>query len=352
MTTDPRDERVDPYLWDRSAPANSDVQAVERQLAPLRYDPDARPLTWSQPAPRSRPRWSIRLAAAAAILMVAGAGLLVWRLSWPAGRPWSIRSAEAGSQARLVVGTPFEVSGAGTADVNVARIGRMQIGAGSRVTLQSTQTNRHRLMLDRGTVHVRVWAPPGSVVFRTPTGEVLDLGCEFQLTVNETSSLLEVRSGWVQLENALDESLIPAGASSEMRAGLMPGVPVFLDAPSTFATAVREFEAGRGDANGHLEAMVAHARARDVLTLLMLVERRVPGSERLASRAADLSPPPPGVTVGSILRGDTDGVWRWRDTLPLPHPKSWLRNWRDGLPSWLVGSAPAPEAYTPTRVLR
>jgi hypothetical protein len=72
-----------------------------------------------------------------------------------------------------------------------------------------------------------------------------------------------------------------------------------------------------------------------VLTLLVLLERRCPGSDRIAARAAELAPPPPGVVVSAAAQGDAAAVDRWRQTLPLPPPKGWLRNWRDGLPSWL-----------------
>jgi hypothetical protein len=146
---------------------------------------------------------------------------------------------------------------------------------------------------------------------------------------------VSVRSGWVQIENGVDESLIPAGAESEMRPGRAPGVPIFRDATPAFAAAARDLESGSADRAG---IVAAEARARDVLTLLLLVERGLPGRDVIAARAAELWPPPADVTVNGVLRGDRDGLWRWRDTLPLPPPKGWLRNWRDALPSWLVGS--------------
>jgi hypothetical protein len=71
-----------------------------------------------------------------------------------------------------------------------------------------------------------------------------------------------------------------------------------------------------------------------MLTMLLLVERRSAGADRIAFRAAELSPPPRDVTVGQVLRGDRNALWRWRDTLPLPPPKGWLRNWQDALPQW------------------
>jgi hypothetical protein len=74
-----------------------------------------------------------------------------------------------------------------------------------------------------------------------------------------------------------------------------------------------------------------------VLTLLMLVKRRAPGSDRLVARAAELAPPPDGVTAANVSRGDHADLDRWRESLPLPPPKGWLRNWRDALPGWLGG---------------
>ena len=111
--------------------------------------------------------------------------------------------------------------------------------------------------------------------------------------------------------------------------------PALSDARPEFSAAVRALESGEGDPNAHLEVIVSAARPRDVYTLLMLAARNQSGSERLLAVAADLWPPPSGVTVNGIVRGDRDGLWRWRETLPLPPPKSWLRNWRDALPEWL-----------------
>jgi hypothetical protein len=342
MTTPLPDGRIDDYLWDAANPPASDVQTVEAFLKPLRFDPDAQPLAWpASPAGRRKSRrWWYGLAAAAGLLLVAGWSLAEWRWSWPAGRAWTVVRTAPAAPSELAVGSALDLPPADHARVSIARIGTMHVQGDSRVTLQSTQGTRHRLRLERGTVRVRVWAPPGSVVFRTPAGEVIDVGCQFDLTVEGTLSVVRVRSGWVQLANGVDEILVPAGASSEMRPDRAPGVPVFDDAPVEFHAAVRALEGdAAGDEIAAVTAIIQRARPPDVLTLLMLVERRAAGSDRLAERAAELWPPPDGVTAGGVVRGDRDGLWRWRDTLPLPPPKGWLRNWRDALPDWLTGGA-------------
>ena len=364
MTTPPPD-RTNDYLWDPTSSPAPEVQDVERMLEPLTFEATTRPLIWPEetlrgsdrlrqgpPTLRAKAedpglhgrtvrggvrRWAYRLAAAAAVALAIGWSISAWRFSWPDGRAWSVESASPAMPRQFAVGSVLDLPGATRARVDIARIGTMQIEGGSRVTLRYTQGIRHRLTLDRGTVRVRTWAPPGSVLFQTPTGDVIDLGCEFDLTAEETRSIVRVRSGWVQLDNGVAEALVPAGAASEMRRDRAPGVAVYEDARPEFAAAVRGLESGAGDRRALVDAIVASARARDMYTLLMLAERQEFGSDRLLAAAADLWPPPRGVTVNGILRGDRDALGRWRETLPLPPPKSWLRNWRDALPEWLVG---------------
>src|SRR5688572_24268489 len=331
--TDHEDDKTLDYLWDPAAPEDPDVRAIERQLKPLRFDPSAHPLKLSPRSDRRQVAGIVwKFAAAAAILVATGAGFSQWRFSWPSGRAWSVTGQSASASSRLEVGGTLEVPSSGRALVDVARIGTMRVEGGSRVTLRSTQGTRHRLRMEAGQIHVRVWAPPSSVAFQTPTGDVIDMGCEFDLQVEADVSRLQVRSGWVQMENTLGESLIPAGASGEMRSDLLPGVPVFDSAGPAFLAAVRQLERTGDPAS--LRRVVESARVEDVLTLLVLAARSTPGTDQLAARAAELFPPPSGVTVGQVVRGDRDAVWLWKDTLPLPPTKGWLRNWKDALPRW------------------
>lgn len=342
MRAPSNDDRIDAYLWDPAAPAVDEVRGVETALAPLRFDPQRRQLAVPARArqPRRSRRWVYGLAAAAATVLIAATLFMRWRSQWPDGQPWVISAGPTAAPQRLAVGPPLVLSGSDEARILVARIGTMSVKGGARLTLQSTGGSRHRVVLDRGSLHVRVWAPPGSINIQTPAGEVIDLGCEFELSVDAAgSSGVRVRSGWVLIANALGETLVPAGAASEMRSDRRPGAPVFTDAPSAFAAAVRAFEADAGGGPAHIDAIVANARARDVLTLLVLVERRATGSDRFAERAAVLAPPPVGVSLASVVRGEAGALDRWRESLPLPPPKGWLRNWRDGLPAWLVPGA-------------
>ena len=338
MTDSRDDERASAYLWDPAADTDVDpeVLALEKQLASLRFDPASRPLELNRRARvvrRPATRWLAYAAAAGVVLAAASWGFSQWRWAWPAGKAWTVSTRPPSAPAELAIGTPLSLPSAESAVIQVERIGTMQIDGGSRLALRSTQGSRHRLTMDAGRVSVRVWAPPGSLAIQTPAGEVIDLGCVFDLEVDATSSRVRVLSGWVQLENGIDETLVPAGSSSEMTRGRPPGVPVFDAADPRFRDAVRRYEMTEDSAA--VDAMVATARAEDMLTLIYLADRGGAGTDRILSRGAELWPLPDGVTVGGILRGDRDGLWRWRDTLPLPPVKGWLRNWKDALPGWL-----------------
>jgi hypothetical protein len=334
------DRRLEAYLWDPAAPPSADVDALANRLASARFDVTRRPLKLPAAAGRRYRRPLLAMAASLALLVAGGAAFASWRWSWPAGAPWPVSldgSSPGGARvaSQLQLDRPLQL-GTAAAQVRIARIGTMQVEPGSVLTLAETRSTRHRVVLDRGTVSVRVWAPPGRFAFRTPAGNVIDLGCVFDLSVDAAgTSRVRVDTGWVQLENGWGETLVPAGASSVMTPAARPGVPAFDDAPAAFVASVRIAE-GPDDVAARavaIDTVVRLARPRDVLTLLTLA-RVSPVSQRrpLLDRAAQLLPPPPGVTVDAIVAGDWDQLWRWYDTLELPPAKGWLRNWRDALP--------------------
>ena len=325
------------YLWDPHAAPDPDVQGVEQTLAGLRFDPSRRPLPGPAPLRRRRvPRPMAALAVAASLLVVAGAagaGLWAWRLHWPEGRAWTMETGTA--TIPVDVGREISLpSGAGEragAVANIARIGSMRIGPRTSFELRATRDARHRVRLAQGFLHVRVFAPPVSVVVETPAGDVVDMGCEFLLMADASRSEVVVVSGWVQMENEVGEVMVPEGATSTMTPGKAPSVPTFHDAPEGFRVAAAQLE----HSPTAVDALVRLARPRDVYTLLQLALRHPDAAEPLLRRAAELSPPPGDVTVGRILRGDRSALWAWSDSLPLPPPKKWWRHWRDALPFWL-----------------
>ena len=331
--------RLDEYLWDPAAPPAAEVVAIERRLASARFDAARRPLAMpARQRSRSYARPILALAASLALLAAAATAFWSWRWNWPDGAPWRVvverTSSSAAEPSQLRLDDPLRLDAA--ARVDIARIGTMQVQPGSALTLSETTSKRHRVTLDRGTVHVRIWAPPGRFALRTPSGNIIDLGCIFDLTVEDDgTSRVRVETGWVQMQNAWGESLVPAGTSSLMGSGARPAVPIYEDASDQFAMAVRVMERTTDEraSRAMLDRVLPTARPRDVLTLLMLARVSPSALKRpLLDRAAQLVPPPPAVSVDGIMGGDTAQLWTWYHKLDLPPVKGWLRNWRDALP--------------------
>ena len=324
------------YLWDPRAPGDPEVESLERALAPLRFERRRKPLALP-PAP-GRVLWRQRafaIAATVALVAMGAAAFWQWRQSWPAGRAWPLAVREAtGTDARrtLALDQPVAFGPQSSARAQIARIGEMIIEPASNVTLIETSSTRHRVALERGAVHVRVWAPPGRFGIRTPGGTVVDLGCIFTLGVDANGlATAQVQTGWVELYNAWGESLIPAGAIGTMKASSAPTVPVYADAAPAFTNSVRAFQLATDDAARLtlVDDIARAARPRDVLTVLMLAKDSTPLVKRaLLDRAAVLHPPPAGLTVDGVLV-NRDRLWDWAGSLGLPPAKNWWLNWRD-----------------------
>lgn len=334
MTTSTRGDDTNSYLWDRSGEVDPAVADLERALGPLAYKPAERPLALPAPAVPQWRRWPVITALAAGLVLVTAASLFYWRLQWPAGRPWRMAVAtERGARTdTLAVGQSLKLDANSTASVDIARLGTMSVRPGTDISLRTTASRRHQLRLERGAVHIRVWAPPQRVFVATPAGNVIDLGCIFTLAVDDSGAAsLAVETGWVQMENVHGETLVPAGASSVMTADHSPLVPLYDDAPPEFQRAVRALETRAADdaVSVELATIRRDARVRDVLTLLILaVRERGTVRASLLEHAAALFPPPRTLS-GNPAAFDNETIWKWYGSLPLPPAKAWWRNWAD-----------------------
>ncbi len=324
----------DDYLWDPTAPVDVETARLERALAVYRFDPGRVPFRRGLLS-ASKKRRGVAVGALAAALALFVVGAAAYRWSWPQGQAWPMTvtgRAVAGGGA-LVPGDSLRLAPGEQARIALARIGVLEALAGADLMLRATASNDHRLVLAGGVVQVRVWAPPGSVSITTPAGEVVDLGCAFRLSVSQDGrTSVTVESGWVLLSNLAGESLVPAGASSEMWRDRPPLVPIFDDASPRFRNGSRRLEqalSAPAMAGPSLE-FLADARPKDVLTLLWLA-REASSDVRLTlvERAAQLAPPPRQVTVSDVVHGNPEQLWRWIDALDLPAAKSWWWNWRD-----------------------
>jgi ferric-dicitrate binding protein FerR (iron transport regulator) len=171
----------------------------------------------------------------------------------------------------LPIGKWLETSAEVSARVEVADIGNLTVYGGSRVRLLGTGPDEHRLELARGRIAAQVSAPPRLFVVETPGASAVDLGCAYELAVDDDGRThLAVTAGAVSLEGHGLVAYVAAGSEVVATPGRGPGIPVAIDAVAPMRAAVARFEAGDDSV---LDELLALAEPRDSVTLWNLLGR-------------------------------------------------------------------------------
>lgn len=305
----------DDYLWDRSGPADPDVEKLEQLLSPLAHD---RPL-------RRKKRWPL-YAGVGALVAAAAALAIVLALPRRESEP-PPRSPDTGfdfiaregtvlvNQRALSTGTLATGDVLDTRDSHVelliADIGRAELSPATQIRLERSDTAGRHLAIERGRMHARVSAPPRLFVVSTPAERVVDLGCEYTIEVDATGAgTVHVQSGQVELATRSGAVVVaPAGTHARIAPGDQPGLPLIDGAPSQLEDAAGRILAGHPEAAADVIALATPADAITVIGLAAVdPAHRAPALTRLAV----LSPPPVGVSVDGAA-ADTAQLARWRD---------------------------------------
>jgi hypothetical protein len=156
------------YLWDRSGPPDPDIERLEVELGSLRYR-----FGRNQPGARRQRAPGAWLAAAAAVLLAAGA--LLFRSASAPAAPTAWRMGNLA----VLQGQVLRTGDLGVT-LESEPVGRVELGPGSELR---AATSRH-LELRRGRLHAFIWAPPREFVVETASAQAVDLGCEYTLDVD------------------------------------------------------------------------------------------------------------------------------------------------------------------------
>jgi hypothetical protein len=338
------------YLWDGSGPPDPDVERLERLLSPLRTTPPVPPIARTGPGDGTRrSRTSAfrtarflgpALAAAAAVALMIASTLQPGRAApWMPvasihGQPrvgWTTLTGEG----RISVGETLTTDRTSRARIEVGTIGQVTVDTDTRVRLVETRDERHQLALERGTLHAFIVAPPGQFIVDTPSATVTDLGCVYDLTVDENGTgMLTVVAGWVAFEERGRESFVPAGASARTDRETGPGTPRYDDAAPEFKAALDRIDRGREQPSKYdpLRLVLDRARPRDAMTLWHLLSRVRPEDRAAVVDAlAALVPPPASASREAVMRLDREALDAWWEALGL-RDAGWWRTWKRPLP--------------------
>jgi hypothetical protein len=347
------------YLWEGSGEPDAEIRRLEKALEEFRATSLLPP---PFPVMDCGPRrswwlavtsniWVPRFAAAALILAEVSVALIFsLRESTPPGRNdgWSVELTEAQAGSSLTAGAPkrkmrmqigeaLETNRTSKANISVAEVGLLELEPMTRLRLLQSGIGRKRIALDRGTIHVAIWAPPGEFVVDTPSSVVVDLGCMYTLSVEENGNgFLRTTLGWVGFQRDGYESFIPAGAAAATYTESGPGLPFFEDSADQLRSAVAEFDStkeGSAQREAAQRVILRQARRRDGLTLWHLLSRvREVDREVVYERLSALIPPPAGTTREGILSLDRAMLDAWWNALELGDIglwRHWERSWGD-----------------------
>jgi anti-sigma factor RsiW len=261
--------------------------------------------------------WPILIAAGFAVILSilwyprSGDVTPSWMVDPLAGSP-QIGQQVVAASAAIRVGQWLETDATSRARLEVGAIGEVRVEPNSRVRVLGTATTDHRLELARGTLRAVIWAPPRLFFVETPSATAIDLGCAYELSVDDAGAgVLRVTSGFVALEHGGREAIVPAGMMCLTRRGVGPGTPFNVGASPELRAALErfDFENGREPA---LDEALHLASAEDAATLWHLIDRAPPSRRGVVvDRLAAHHPLPEGVTRDGLLRGNRTMAGRW-----------------------------------------
>jgi len=249
---------------------------------------------FAKPQPR---RWRLAWmawASAATIVIVAIGAVVYWRASL------GVIQTDASSTARIAIGN----------------IGTVELEPNTRVRMEVSKPNEQRLRLEHGEIRANVSAPPRLFFVDTPASTAVDLGCAYSMKTDKAGDgMLRVTLGWVSLEWAGRESLVPAHAMCRTRPKIGPGTPYFEDASPGLSDALAKFDFESGGVVD-LGVVLSEARVRDTLTLWHLLSRTEGAErERVFDRIVELTSLPYGVTREKALSLDATTLKHWKEEL-------------------------------------
>lgn len=325
------------YLWDGSGEPDPEIQALEKALAAVRYRGTIPAMEFeSAPVCRDRTRspvsWRISLALALIVLTIGG--WLWYSTTIPAyvvvsldGAP-QVGFSHLGESGLLKRGQWLQTDSGSRARIQIGSVGQVDIEPDTRVRLIQAKAGEHRLLLQRGSLHATIWAPPRRFFVDTPYAEAEDLGCAYTLEVRDDGTgFLQVSSGWVAFKHEGRESFVPAGAVCLTYPEHGPGTPYRSDAAAALRKALASIDRGADSTGESVAALLAEVRPEDAFTLWHLLPR-IPGADRarICDRLTQLVPMPAGVTRQGILAGDPRMLDQWWDALGLG-TTGWWRLW-------------------------
>jgi hypothetical protein len=214
-------------------------------------------------------------------------------------------------EGKLRVGEKLITDSESRARLKLESIGEIDIEPKTEIQFIETKTFEQRLILAKGQIAARTWIKPKTFSIETPSAIITDLGCEYNLVVNDRASTsLYVESGWVQMQYKNTKALLCAGTMciSDSLTGV--GTPFFKDATKLFKESLYKLDISSNN-KSELVKVLSESRPNDLISLFNLLKRLDRESRRkIFDRISSLFKIPKGITREGIMNGNDDMMGR------------------------------------------
>ena len=233
-----------------------------------------------------------------------------WYVEKVSGYP-VIESKVLTDQGIIKIGEKLYTDSESRVRLKVGVAGEIDVEPESEIEINETKSSEYRLVLSRGKISARTWIAPKLFSINTPSAVLTDLGCMYYLSVSDDSStMLQVKSGWVLMEHNNNKSLLPAGTTclSQISEGL--GTPFSNEASTTFKASLYKLDFENSNTR-ELVNLLSEARQKDLITLFHLLKRLDQESCGIIyDRISVLFKIPQRITREGIINGDKDMLGR------------------------------------------
>jgi hypothetical protein len=290
-----------------------DIRGVVRLIARGLHSEGA----LSAPAASLRPpRPAFRWVWVPVFIIILTVGVYTWRQSrLPA---WDV--ASAGGVSKLRVGRWFDTASA-EATLQIENVGEVRVEPNSRLRVLESKPDEYRMELRQGTLHATVWAPPRLFFVETPSATAIDLGCAYDLSVDEAGdSVLRVTTGVVELASKGRSSIVLTGWMAKTRRHAGPGTPYVEGSSNELLQALDTIDFAQDPAAkaAALDVVLTAVHDYDVITLWHLLPRvEAESRRRIHAKMLELSSAPRGVTTEGIAQLDPGMLALWKSHLGL-----------------------------------
>lgn len=226
-----------------------------------------------------------------------------WLVEKLSGYP-TINSRVLVDQGIINIGEKLITDSRSRARLKVGKIGEIDIEPKTEIQINETPSFEYNLILHKGKINARTWAPPKLFTIKTPSSNIKDLGCLYFLNVDENlTTLLQVKSGWVLMEKGEQKCILPAGTScySDTAKGL--GTPFSDIASETFKDALYKYDFK--DSSVEIETVLHESNNEDLISLFhLLLKSDKEIKEKIFDRIVQLTNISPQIRKESIISGE------------------------------------------------